>query len=398
MIKITSTEELKQVFTQVLISRTDQVTKVSPASVLSGLAYSNAKLAQKVLSNIAVAQSMFLPDESYGQSLDDLAEIYGISPRFTTLGSSTYVRVNAQPGTVYTSGIHTFSSNNGIVFNLDTTFTVGDSGFYYAKVSSVPTGSETNINPFTISSVTPIPNGHQLVTNEYMAIGGRDVETDDQFRERIKTTINVVAVNTISRIENILIKINPKVSKVFHNGTNDEGKIILSILTQNGSDLSAPELGTLTDGIKPYLSLNELNPSGLDGIGVILTNIINQPIDISFRCIVNPAYDPVEVRKFAQQKMGSYVSSVIESGYRVEWDNLLQLAKETDGINYVYDNYFFPSQDLLIDFNKIPRIRGFLMLDAVGAIISDGTESLSPSFYPAQPDFIYIGNVLSEIY
>jgi hypothetical protein len=398
MINVTTNEELKRIFTEILLSRTDAVTKISPGSVLNALAYSNAKLGQKVMANIAVAQSMFLPDETYGQGLDELAEINGISPRFTTLGSSTYVRVNAQPGTVYTSGTHTFSSNNGIVFNLDATFTVGDSGFYYAKVSSVATGSETNINAFTISTVNPIPNGHQLVTNEFMAIGGRDAETDDQFRDRIKTTINVVAMNTISRIENILIKINSKVSRVFHNGTNDEGKIVLSVLTQNGSDLTSPELVTLTNGLIPFLSLNELNPNGLDGIGVVLTNVIYQPIDISFRCVVDPLYDPVEVRKFAQQKMGNYVSEMINKSFKVEWDDLLQLAKDTDGITYVYDNYFFPSQDLLIDFNKVPRVRGFLMLDTDGEIISDGTESLNPSFYPSNPDFIYIGNVLSEIY
>lgn len=400
MIDITTVEELKRIFTQILISRTDKVTKVSPGSVNNGIAYANAKLAQKVIANIAVAQSMFLPDESYGIALDELAQIYGISPRFTSLGSSTYVRVNAQPGTSYTSGTHVFSSQNGIVFTLDSSFTVGSSGFYYAKVSSIATGSESNINPYTISTVSPIPNGHQSVANEFMAIGGRDAETDDQFRDRIKTTINLVAMNTISRIENILIKINPKVSKVFHNGTNDQGKIVLSILTQNGSNLSSPELQTLTDGIKPFLSLNELNPNGLDGIGVELTNVIYQPIDISFRCILNPDYDPIEVRKFAQIKMNHYIESLLEKSesYKIEWDDLLQLAKETDGVNYVYDNFFFPSQDLLIDFNKIPRIRGFLMLDSDGILISDGSENLNPAFYPSNPDFIYIGNVLSEIY
>ena len=398
MIKITTVKELMRVWVEVLISRTNAVTKVSPSSVLSGIAFSNAKLAQKVMTNIATAQSQFLPDSSYGAALDQLAKTYGISPRYAALGSSTYVRISAKSGTIYTTGTHTFSSNNGIVFTLDSSVTVGVSGITYAKVSSVAVGSDTNIDPFTINSVSPIPAGHESVSNEFIATGGRDVEGDDAFRERIKTAINSVSTNTQSRIENIAVKINSKVSRIFHNGTSNTGQIILSVITQNGSDLSGGELTTLTTSMKDYLSLNEVNPFGFSGIGVVFNNATYQPFDISLRVTINNLYDVVEVRKLMQSRMNRYVQQRVYSGLKIEWDDLLQIAKDTDGVDYVFDKFFSPQQDLIVDYNKVARIRGFLLLDETGAILSDGTQNLNPAYYPQTADFLYIANVLSTIY
>lgn len=398
LIKPQSLEKLKEMFVKVVFSRTDKITKVTDGSVVNAFAHGNAKLAQKALKDIALAQSHFYPDTAYGQYLDNIATMYGISPRFGALGSSTYVRLVGDPGTTYISGTHVFSGSNGLNWDLDSNITIGADGFTYAKISSQTTGLNTAMNALTINKVTPIPVGHQYVINEYMAVGGRDVENDDQFRNRIKDAINILARPTLSYLLQAMLKFQPNVLRVFNYGSNGLGKIKLGIATVDGSNLTTIELNDLTENIKPWLALSELNPDGLDNVGVELVNIDWEPFDISFRCELNPLYNPDQVRVNAQLRINKYLDyRTWTSGDKIEWDDLLQIVKTTEGVVYVPDQYFFPNQDQSTDFSKLPRIRGFQMLDINGAIISNGSNTLNPVFYPVEADFSFISTVLANL-
>ena len=81
----------------------------------------------------------------------------------------------------------------------------------------------------------------------------------------------------------------------------------------------------------------------------------------------------------------------------VEWDDLLEIVKSTDGIKYADDNAFFPSTDVTVLNNLLPRIRGFRMMDLDGNIISDIQGVLNPVFYPEEADFSFQSTVLAEI-
>src|ERR1035437_343759 len=226
-----SIEELKELFVKILLSRTDNVTKISYGSVLSGVAYGVSKLSQKALKDIALAQAHLYPDSSYGQYLDNIANIFGISARFGVLGSSTYVRLVGTPGTVYIAGTHFFQGSNGVIFTLSANSTIGLDGFTYAKVQSTSTGLSTKVDGLTINKVNPIPLGHNYVINEFAATGGRDIEDDDMFRDRIKNSINLMARGTLAYLQQVFMKINPKVLRVFNYGSNVLGAIKLGIAT-----------------------------------------------------------------------------------------------------------------------------------------------------------------------
>jgi len=398
LIKPSAIEELKEIFVKILLSRTDRVSKVTDGSVLSAIAYGSSKLAQKALKDIALAQSHFYPDTAHGQYLDNIASMYGISPRFGSIGSSTYIRIVADIGTVYSSGVHTLKGSNGIIWNLDSNVSIGSDGFAYGKISSTTTGSITNVEALTITEVTPIPVGHSYVINEYPALGGRDIEGDIEFRDRIKDAINLLSRSTLSYLKQVMLKFRPDILRVFNYGDNGNGRIKLAVATVNGSNLTQPQLDQLTIDITPWLSLDELNPDGLGFVGVELLNVDWQPIDISFRALINQDYNPDEVRKDIQIRMNKYLDyRVWVPGSNVEWDDLLQIAKSTEGVEYVPDQYFFPFQDLSTDYGKLPRVRAFLMLDINGAIISNGSGTLNPVYYPTIADFSFISTVLSGL-
>ncbi|HPI19955.1 MAG TPA: baseplate J/gp47 family protein [Candidatus Kapabacteria bacterium] len=396
--KLTSVEELKQILTEILFNKTTKVTKVSSDSVLNGIFYGNAKIAQKCIKDIALVESHLFPDYAFDTYLDTVAENNGISPRFAASQSSTYIRIVATPGTTYSVGTHTFSTNSGINFNLEQNITIGTIGYAYAKVRSTDTGESMNTDALTISRVSPIPSGHKYVINEYKATGGRDLETDDLFRKRIKEGSNILAKDTISMIEQVFMKINSNVLRVIRQRNNDQGKVVLGILTQNGIDLTTAELATLLDYGHKYFSFTEYRPYSTNYYGIDLINVVYQPIDVSFRCELIPGYSVDAIRKDIQIKFSKkYDFKFWDSNLKIDWAELLQIVRTTAGVKYVPDNYFYPNMDISIDADKFPRFRGFLLLDLSGNIVNSITNPLNPLFYPAVADFSYQQTTLMSI-
>lgn len=396
--QVLTLEEYKEIFIETLINKTTKVTKVSEGSVLNGIAYGVAKMGQKTTKDIAVIEAHLFPDSAYSSYLDSIAQLRGVAPRRGATNSSTYIRIFANPGTSYISGTHTFVGNNGVIFNLDKDITITNFGFGYAKVSSQSSGVNANVDPLSLTKVSPVPAGHQFCINEYGAIGGSDFEDDDLFRARIKTEINVYARHTLSYLEQVFFKINPRVLRVMNLGFNSNNEIILGIVTVDGTDLTAAELNALLVQGEKYFSIVEMRPYSSSNTGCVLQNIVYQPIDISFRVDLDSSFNPDETRKRIQVGCNKELDFRFwTSDRKVEWDNLLQIVKSTDGVRYVPDQYFFPDKDVVVEKNKLPRVRGFQMLDLDGNIISNLSGTLNPTFYPNNADFLYQADVLASI-
>lgn len=397
--RIVSTEELKGLLVELLMNETSNVTKVSDGSVLSGELFGIAKLGNLALKDQAVIASRLYPDKAFGQYLDDYATLDGKPARFSSSGSSTYVRVVGDSGTVYTSGIHTFKGDNGITFDLDVTFSMPLMGFYYAKITSQTTGLQTNVDPNTINQVNPIPSGHQYVTNEYAAIGGRDIESDELFRRRVKSSANILARETTSMIEQVLYKLNPRILKVIHLGINDLGETVLGLLQTDGGDLSSPDLIDLQNKAEKFFTIAEYRRVDRDNnfIGIKFQNMTFNPIDISFRCQLDINANVDLTRKLIQINLNKYLDYRYFNKSRIPWTDLLEIIKRTKGVRYVPDNYFTPNIDLIIPFDQFPRIRGFIMMDLDGNIIKNLSGTLNPVFYPFAPDYLFQTSLLANI-
>ncbi len=389
--KISSKEELKQIFLETLINSTDSLTKVTDNSVLSGIGYGVSSVGQKAIAEIAGVESSLFPDLASGTQLDAVAQNYGISPRFGASGSSTFLRVIGASGTTYVAGTQTFTSTNGVVFSLDEDVTIGSLEFAYAKVSSTTTGQESNVDPLTISEVAPEPTGHREVINEFAAQGGRDAESDDLFRKRIKGGSNILAKGTIAALEQAFIKVNNNVLKVFNQGINANSNLQLAIATQNGVDFTSNELLTLLEGAEDFFSLSDLKPFSEAYYGIDLVNMEYDPIDLNFRVELESGFNADTYRIDVQTRIARYLDFTTFDPIteKVEWDNLLQIAKNADGAKYVPDQFFFLNStrtDYTVDRSKLPRLRSFAIYDTSGTLIQNLSGTLSPVFYPNQTD------------
>lgn len=395
--KIVPVSELKQMFLEILLNKTDKVSDISDDSVLNGMAYGCAKVGQRLLVNQSIVEGHLFPDTAYGTYLDNIASIRGVSPRFGACGSTTYVRVIAQPGTVYIQGVHRFNSVSGITFELEESVTVDDNGFAYVKVKSNQTGASSNVDPVSINNVTPSPNGHISVTNEYAATGGMDAESDELFRQRIKNSVNALSRGTLAYLEQVFMKINPRVLRVHKGGIDSNGKMNLIVVSTNGASFSTTELNALVGKSEDYLSLYDVLREQ-NGYALKLNNVDWLTINVSFRCELDPSYEPDVVRKNIQIQMNKLFDYRFwEYGNKVEWDDLLQVVKNTEGVRYVPDNYFYPQSDINVPKYRLPRICGFIMYDLNGNIIESNNGLMSNVYYPNSQDLAFQSSIVNTI-
>lgn len=395
MFSIITLEEIIDIFNQNFFNKTNKVTKITKNSVLSGFSYANAKIAQKAFKDIAVATSVLDPDFSYGTQLDKTAQIWGVKPRQGESGSSVYIRLFATPGTQYFRNQNLFTTRDGLQFRLESDYTMGPMGFDYVKLDSLDTGLRTNIEPLSINNVLLAPVGHQYATNDFYGFGGTDIETDFVFRERIKKSYNRLATNTIEFLTQVLIDVDNTVLRIYPQGLNAQGKYQMAILAVNGTSYSSEQLSLFESSIQKYLSLYDLKPDGIETRSVKFTNVTWFPIDVDFRISITPGQEDI-VRKRIQTSLFSLVDYRFwKEGNKVEWDDMLQIAKNQKDVIYVPDNLFLPNADIIVPFGQLPRLRNFVMRDLDGNIIEDLIGNLNPIYYPNSKNEILALNIIN---
>ena len=400
--RVTSITRLKQLFIELFLNKTDRVSDVSDNSVLSATGFGVAKVAQKALKDMAISEAKIFPRSASGTDLDESAALFGVQRRRGATGSSTYIRLVANPGTVYTEGIHEFVANNGLRFELEEDFTMpifgneqGDSttpAFAYVKIRCTETGERTNIEAEGIRSINPIPIGHIAATNEYAATGGADQESDEVYRQRIINNGNLFSVGTLEYFTQIFQTLDVRVLRLLNLGTNDAGKRELAVITQNGVNLTPSERNTLLEDSKRFFPITDLNRFG-DLLGIELVNVVwhtvggSDPVTggIQFRIEFDDNVNTVEVRRNIQVNLNKYLDFRFwGSDQRVEWERLHEIVRNTNGVRYVPDQTFSPNADEIVPVNQLPRIAGFRMLDLNGDEIYTTENALSPVFYPAE--------------
>lgn len=378
---------LKNLWIETFLNKTDKVTDITDNSVLNAVAFASAKVAQKAIKDVAIVETQIFPETASGEYLDRAASLFGVTPRYGALGSSTYIRVYAEPGTIYEAGVNTFVSTNGVRFIIENTLTVGESGYGYVKVRSEAVGAFTNVDANSIVTVTPIPSGHNECTNEYYAIGGRDTESDEMFRRRILNHQNVYATATLEKLTQIFQNFDNRILKIMFVGIMEDSFIHIQLATQNGQELSYSELNTLLEKATPYFGFGDMIVSG-KLMGVKLENVtwfeVGGEDGVDFRCELEAGYDVLTVRKNIQVGMTKYLDFRFwEPGKRVEWDDLLEIVKNTEGVKYVASEWFKPNMDEEVSEFMLPRIKKFIMRDLDGEVMFDEENEFSPVFYPA---------------
>jgi len=394
----TPIERLKELHAKILFSKTDAISKITDGSVVNAMIYANSKLAQKGLKDISLSASHLFPDTAHGEYLDEIASNYGIPSRYGPSISSMYVRFFGDVGTTYTAFNHNIQTDEGIEFELTEDVVIGSFGFAYGLCRSLSASSTANVSAYSVNSMTNEPPTHSNVVNEYAAWGGRDVESDDDFRNRIKDSFNIVSTGTYNKLTIALQQFQPTILRIMSHGLNANGKLILAVVTRSGTPLSQFELDELRDNAFEYMSISESNVYYLSNKGVEFVNVEWFPVDISMRVRTNPNFDLDVTRK----RMHASISKLFDprswnQSKKVEWDDILQVAKRTLGIDYVSDASFLPRVDLPVTAGSLPRVRMFEMRNLDGDLLFSNSDQLSPVDYEQYRDPNFLATVIQGL-
>ena len=107
-----------------------------------------------------------------------------------------------------------------------------------------------------------------------------------------------------------------------------------------------------------------------------------RPKAVEKPAVILMAHGLAALRQF---KLVQYAKRFAQAGYavvlfdyrywgvneKVEWENILYAIRNVDGVRYVSDAYFLPNSDINITNYKLPRVRGFIVRDLDGGVLSD---------------------------
>ena len=202
---------------------------------------------------------------------------------------------------------------------------------------------------------------------------------------------------TLSYLEQVFMKINPRVLRLHKGGIDSDGKFNLIVVSVNGQNFTTAEFDEILSKSEEYLSLSELLREGSD-FALKLNNVDWLPVDIEFRADIDPAYDIDSVRRNIQIQMNKLFDYRFwKYGDKIEWENMLYAAKNVEGVRYIPDTHFYPQADINVPKYRLPRVRSFIMRDLDGNIIEDNNGVLSDVFYPNEEDRSYQESVLTMI-
>lgn len=390
--RVSSVTELKNIATEIILNKTNKLSKLSAGSIFNAVTYTIAKIGQKVLREIALIESQLFPEYAVGSTLDDVAKRYGIFSRLGANQSSVYIYLYADPGTVYNKNTVSFISNDGITFTLNNNVTIDSNKYIYALATSSESGEKTNVSPLSITNCINAPTGHKFCINTFAAYGGRNIESDDEFRARIENINNSISTKTLEYLSQVALNFNPNILKFVHLGTH-QGKTKLGVYTQSGSALSDAELTNLAIQMRDFLALSDISENLEQR--VYFANVDYTPIDISLKLsYMSDLYSINDIYSAIQKKLISYIDyRYLNTKSNLSWINLYELIKNTEGvININYGDFLINGgqNDVVINKSLLPRFRQMLIYDLNGnSLLDTGVINYMPFIYPVYRDLNY---------
>ena len=408
LIKPTGIEKLKKMFIDLVINKTSNVTKVSKGSTLNAFAYGSAKLGQKVLKDGGLLEANIFPDNAVDTSLDGIAERRGLPTRFGAAASSVYIRLLGDVGTAYlTANSVSATGTDGLTFNLAEDVTIPSAtggatiGYVYGKFDCVIAGEASNVDAFTLDTIGNAPANHDSAINDVRAFGGRDAESDDSLRERIKRGINAYATGTLAKYEQIAIQTNGNVLRIYMKGFNTTGQVLFGVATVGGVYLSAGELTTLAAGIRVFMEYSDY----LKGCECV--NMDYTAIDIDIRIDYDSNFDVEDIRRRMQIAFQGSVNWLTwnDSDEVVEWEDLSVISASLSGVTRVYDQFLLLNSNARTDVDipkgTLPYFRSMTLRDSAGTLLTESTltdtqiESNPLLYYRNQDDYEYQQTILA---
>lgn len=247
--------------TQTIVARNATVSLFGITGSLRGYITAVALKIRDLYRELTIVRRKLFLNTCSGTDLDTYAEQIGVDPlRRGSSKAGVLLLFTGTSGTVIPLGTRVVCDLTNIGYVTKSQITLGSANpsFITSGAINVATanvgdvvwaecevgGEIGNVPAHSISVITV---ANVKVTNPSPAQGGRDLESDQQFRYRIKNYVKLLNKNTQKYYEALCMKYNANVLRVLvePNPATIDG-IIINVLTKSGAPLTASELQQLS--------------------------------------------------------------------------------------------------------------------------------------------------------
>ena len=332
---------------KVRLNSGNKVTKFSKDTVTRGLLYAFSSSIAYAKGFVDTVESRRFLSTCYGTDLDNYAAEYYGEQRRGRSKSSVELYILATPGTVYPVGTK-FQSVSGVEFQLTEAATVTDIGFVFAIAESVEAGSHTKVYSDTITKLVDNIEGHISCTNFTPALGGYDIESDEELRSRLYSIPQKTASDTPAKIEALAYELVPDLGKV-RCFASAYGKCYLGVLKTSGAPYSQAECQTIANKIQSLLNYSaalnlDVRPLTRINVNISFTATIKSSVQF------NDAYEEIQAAILSYLDPRFYKDSLVRS------EKLIQLITDIDDILDLDVQSFYPKSDIKTPVTTIPFI------------------------------------------
>lgn len=304
--------------------------------IIGSVAYELANIYDTEMSNIT--DKVFV-DTATGSDLDKVGADYGVTRRQSS-ASIVYLEIEGIEGTVVNQNVK--ATYNNLVFTVQEYKVIGSSGVVLVKAQCDTAGSIGNVAANTITEFVGTPAGLTSVNNPQAAYDGFDVETDDDYRARIKLYLAEDAVNCNEAQYKLwaLEVTGVKTAVVRDASTMGAGNVGVYISSTTGTVLQ-----DLIDAVKAYIEERQFINANL-----IVSALTNININTAAR---------------VRLKTGVTIDSVIQ-----EYSETLAEYLETviDTVSY------FRASDILFACSGVDDVISFTLNGGEASIVLEDTE------------------------
>lgn len=211
-IEVPSADQLQRVAQREIVSRNTKLTDFSAGSALDAITGGGAVQVDHALGVLLKKFSGLFADTAEGDDLDTYAsDRFGLTRQ---VASASVVELTVGRGTesgafsVDTDQLFTASVGGvDVSFQLDSPLAFGASdNELTATATCIETGRAGNVDAGAITGTSGTRPGI-TVTNAQRAAGGRDVETDESFRARIRLYLPSLARATVLALERVALAV-----------------------------------------------------------------------------------------------------------------------------------------------------------------------------------------------
>lgn len=226
----------------------------------------------------ALVSNMLNLGRASGFVLDDLGSLFLIERQPATHTITTVI-LSGVVGTIIPAGTR-LQTSDGDIFTNTQSYVIGQGGTVTAQYQAVETG-EIPCPADELTTILDRVNGLEGVTNPSAPVLGRDLESDTEFRYRIKNSLNINSIAVISAIKANLEAVNGVTDSYCYDNYTESQVTVDGVKVPAHSILACVEGGTDLDVAtvlykKKTLGTGYIKASDNTDYSVVEQNVIDE--------------------------------------------------------------------------------------------------------------------------